>query len=401
VSSALATSVEDIQIIDVDSHVTEPPDLWTSRLSWKRWGDLIPHVRANPDDGEMCWYVGDVRLMGVASSALAGYKDFWPSRPKRIEDADPGAWQSGERLVRLSEYGIQSQVIYPNVLAFHTAALLELQDAELRLSCFQTYNDFLVEFASADTDRLIPLMLLPMWDVDACVEEISRCYESGHRGIVFAPEFDVIGLPGISSGYWDRVFDAAQALDLSINFHAGFAGFSAADFRKQGDAAGHDDEAFRRDYARHSSLTALQGNSRTIAELTTSGLCDRFPRLNFVSVESGFGYVPFLLEALDWQWKSTGVLRSFPSATPPVEVFHRQMYATFWFETDLRLLDRFADNVMFETDYPHPTSLAPGPASYVDHPADMVRKNLADSGLGIDVARKVLHDNAARVYGLA
>jgi predicted TIM-barrel fold metal-dependent hydrolase len=394
-----APALHEIPIVDVDSHVTEPPDLWTSRLSARKWGSLIPHVRPNPVDGEMCWYVGDTRLMGVASSALAGYKDFWPSRPQRLEDADPGSWEPKERLQRLTQYGIQAQVLYPNVLAFHTAALLELQDADLRLACFRTYNDFLIEFADADRDRLIPLMMLPIWDVDECLLELERSWLAGHRGIVFAPEFEVVGLPGISSGYWDPVFDAAQSLDLSINFHAGFAGFSAADFRVQGDAGGQDDEAFRRDYARHSSLTALQGNSRSIAELTTSGVCDRFPRLNFVSVESGFGYVPFLLDALDWQWKSTGVLRRFPHATPPAEVFARQMYATFWFEKDLRLLDRFADNVMFETDYPHPTSLAPGPASYVEHPGDLVRQHLTDAGLGLDVARKVLHDNAVKVYG--
>jgi uncharacterized protein len=394
-----SASLDAIPIVDVDSHVTEPPDLWTARLSHQKWGDLIPHVSVNEATGEQCWYVGDVRLMGVASSALAGYHDFWPSRPYRIEDADPGSWDPRERLVRLDEYGIDSQVIYPNVLAFHTGTLLELQDAELRLACFQAYNDFLVEFASADRRRLIPLMMLPFWDIDECIAEMERCWNAGHRGIVFAPEFEVVGLPGISSGYWDRVFDAAQGLQLSINFHAGFAGFSSAEFRKQGDSEGADDEAFRRGYARDSALVAQAGNSRNIAEITTSGLADRFPALNFVSVESGFGYVPFLINALDWQWKMTGVERRYPNASSPADIFHRQIYATFWFESDLRLLDGFADNVMFETDYPHPTSLAPGPASYVDSPSDMVRRHLVD--LDIGVARKVLHDNAARVYGLS
>src|ERR1700721_1246023 len=117
-----------IPIIDADSHVTEPPDLWTSRLDTKRWGDRVPHLRTNPEDGEQFWYVGDVRLMGVASSALAGFSDFWPARPTRIEDADPGSWDPHVRLQRLTEYGVDSQVIYPNILAFHTATLLELQE---------------------------------------------------------------------------------------------------------------------------------------------------------------------------------------------------------------------------------------------------------------------------------
>ena len=31
------------RVIDVDTHLTEPPDLWTSRVSSK-WGDAVPHV---------------------------------------------------------------------------------------------------------------------------------------------------------------------------------------------------------------------------------------------------------------------------------------------------------------------------------------------------------------------
>jgi hypothetical protein len=31
------------EVIDVDTHITEPPDTWTSRVS-RRWGDDIPHI---------------------------------------------------------------------------------------------------------------------------------------------------------------------------------------------------------------------------------------------------------------------------------------------------------------------------------------------------------------------
>ena len=31
-------------IVDLDAHLVEPPDLWTSRLP-SRWGDMIPHVK--------------------------------------------------------------------------------------------------------------------------------------------------------------------------------------------------------------------------------------------------------------------------------------------------------------------------------------------------------------------
>src|SRR5207248_748306 len=96
---------------------------------------------------------------------------------------------------------------------------------------------------------------------------------------------------------------------------------------------------------------------------------DRFPRLKLVSVESGFGHVPFYLEALDWEWLTFGNT----SPLLPSEYFRRQCYGTFWFErTTLPLLAAYPDNFMFSTDYPHATSLSPGPASPADVPAEHV-----------------------------
>ena len=143
------------------------------------------------------------------------------------------------------------------------------------------------------------------------------------------------------------------------------------------------------------TTSLMLGNAEPIAAIITSGLCDRFPELNFVSVESGFGYLPYLLESLDWHWVGQGgrgALELLPS-----EYFRRQCYGTFWFETTtLPLLELLADNVMFETDYPHPTSLCPGPASQALRPADHIAKHFAS--LPDDVVQKVLHDNAARLY---
>ena len=51
--------IDSVQIIDVDTHVTEPPDLWTSRMSSAKWGDKIPYVRWDDRWNEERWHVGD------------------------------------------------------------------------------------------------------------------------------------------------------------------------------------------------------------------------------------------------------------------------------------------------------------------------------------------------------
>jgi predicted TIM-barrel fold metal-dependent hydrolase len=152
-----------------------------------------------------------------------------------------------------------------------------------------------------------------------------------------------------------------------------------------------------RERARGTGSSLMPFLSETISHIVTSDLCHRFPRLKLVSVESGFGYVPYLMNSLDWHWKNYGCPKEYPDALLPSEYFHRQVYGTFWFETEtLPLLELYADNMMFETDYPHPTSMSPGPYSAADLPSSHVEKHFGV--LTPDTRRKVLHDNAAALY---
>jgi predicted TIM-barrel fold metal-dependent hydrolase len=145
-------------------------------------------------------------------------------------------------------------------------------------------------------------------------------------------------------------------------------------------------------------------NVRVIANLICGGVCHRFPRLNFVSVESGIGWVPFALEHLDWQWKNCGVPLEHPEyELLPSEYFKRQMYACFWFEhgPDFEAaLDVIGyESVLYETDFPHPTSMSPGPASAALRPDVFIDTHL--SHLPDQVVASILHDNAARLYHVA
>jgi predicted TIM-barrel fold metal-dependent hydrolase len=178
---------------------------------------------------------------------------------------------------------------------------------------------------------------------------------------------------------------------MSVNFHVGVGNTAdevAAAMNRQ-----NNDE---RKNAVRSSM-ALMSNARTIAQLVMSDLCERFASLNFVSVESGFGFIPFLLESLNWSWMDNGGRDGFPNRLMPSDYFRRQVYATFWFEKDsLELLAKYQDNTMFETDFPHPTSLSPGPASHAPPPPEIIRRDIEI--VGGEVMYKALFENAARVY---
>ena len=91
-------------------------------------------------------------------------------------------------------------------------------------------------------------------------------------------------------------------------------------------------------------------------------MCHRYPGLKFVSVENGAGWLPFLAESMDWQWLNVGAHKDYPDRLLPSEYLYRQVYGMYWFERDSvrAVIDKLADNLMFETDFPHATSLRPG-----------------------------------------
>jgi predicted TIM-barrel fold metal-dependent hydrolase len=191
------------------------------------------------------------------------------------------------------------------------------------------------------------------------------------------------------------VFAEAQDLEVSINFHLGFGK------RTKQDAAERVGDWMKRDWDLIDFTKGVclnfTNNISTVCDLVLGGVCERFPRLTFVSVESGFGWAPFVLDTMDWQWANNGCHEAFPGRLLPSEYFKRQILTTFWFEkSSFDLIEPFADSVMFETDYPHPTSLAPGPASSSRGPRQTIEANLG--GLSEETRRKVLFENADRVY---
>lgn len=394
--------VDRIPVIDTDTHVSEPPDLWLSRLPTK-WHDIAPRVvqlDTGPDgSSEDVWLIGDDPVASAWRMAMAGWEELsYKSHPWVQSQADPASFDPVARLTQMDEHGISAQVLYPNLLAFYQGGLLRVGTPDFHVACVRAYNDFLSDFTAVAPQRYIPIAMLPFWDADASVAEIERCAEMGHKGLLFSSAPEKAGLPVLGDPYWNPVFGAAQAAGLSINFHV---------------AVGTIDKELAESLEPGSGFkaTPIEGvrgvvrswlaNANAIMEVILCGICDQFPELRFVSVESGYGYLPYLLDGLDWQWLNSGAKESHPGRLKPSEYFRRQMYATFWFEDETvkRLADLYPDNLMFESDFPHSTCLAPGPASYTDAPRVVLEDSFAGK-LPDELLRKLLHDNAARVYNL-
>lgn len=382
------------RIIDVDTHVVEPYDLFTSRLSAK-YGDAVPRVKNV--EGTDFWFFGDKQAGGAGAPAMAGYDKYPPFYPKTLADAETYTWNAAERIKLMDANNIRAQVLFPNVIFFDTATLLKLDSQQLMLDCVRAYNDWQTEFASIAPERFLPQTIVPFWDRDEAMKEMERCYHQGHRGFVFTSEPEHFGQPRLTNPHWDPLFAKAQEMKIPLNFHIGSGDLELGQVMDPSVPT----------HAQYASMGVLffMSNASALTQIICGGICQRFPELNFVSVESGVSWLPFALASLDWQWKNCGVPSEHADRYDllPSEYFRRQIYGAFWFENNDLVkfaIDQLgADNILYETDFPHPTSMSPGPATTAQAPADYVTDVFKD--IPDDKVAKILHDNAARIYGLS
>lgn len=381
-----------LKVVDADTHLTEPHDLWIKRAP-ASIRDRVPQVKMH--NGEMSWVIDGDKTIGLRAHPNSSIRKDGTKVRKlgeflelKYDDVHLGSSQVKERLEVMDQVGIYAQIVYPNILGFGGQATAKV-DPALRLACVQIYNDAMAELQEESGQRMFPMALLPWWDVEEAVKETARAHAMGLRGININSDphqhKDENGnaIPDLAQRHWDPLWEICQDKAMPVNFHIGASEQAMDWLGTQGWPS------LSRDL--RSGLGGAMlffNNGRIVANIIFSGLLDRFPQLKFVSVESGVGWVPFMMEAIDYQLVEIAEGKRFNLM--PSEYFKRNFYACFWFEKrDIsHVLRRVGiDNVLFETDFPHPTGL---------YPIDNLEGRLGD--LTRQERAKVLGGNAAKLY---
>ncbi|WP_419842116.1 amidohydrolase family protein [Candidatus Poriferisodalis sp.] len=383
------TMLDDLKIIDTDSHWSEPYDLWTSRAPAK-YRDRVPQM-AERGGKRRWWFDGSIPIgLPIASSVVdpdgrkitgAAFFDYDNEMVHRA------SYDAAARVEMLKVLGLEAQIMYPNVAGFGNQNFLKSPDDALRLVSVEIYNDALAEFQDASGQRVFGMALLPWWDLDAAVREIERCHANGLRGIVTCSNPEEAGLPDMAMPHWAPVWQACSDLQMPINFHIGSSNGNL-DF--YGKAPWPSFGSERR--LAVGSANLFMGNARVIGNMIYSGVPERFPELKFVSVESGVGWLPFFLEALDHQMRETAPNELAELSMAPSDYFRRQFYGCFWFErSTVRSTVEYvgAQSLMFETDFPHPTCL---------YPRDDHGLAQALEGIAPEDVERIMSLNAAELY---
>lgn len=383
---------DEVRIIDADTHMTERHDLFTSRAP-EKYKDLVPRVRNI--DGKPWWIVDrDVRLGPARGGGVidrAGEKyPFEECKHNGIDWVHQAAWDPEARLEWMDQNGFHAQVLYPNAIGIGGQTLAnEVHDPVLRSLCVELYNDSMADLQQWSNNRFLPMPVLPAWSIEECARTAERLADQGFRGVNMTSDPEETGAPDLADPAWDALWEVCEARQLPVHFHIGASLTSLNFYGKYFWKSQH--QNFRP--AIGGALLYLN-NARAVINSIYAGIFDRFPELKMVSVESGMGWVPFILEAADYQGIENAPAQMAKMSLKPSEYFARNWYATFWFEAENKNLQQLIDqvgedNVMFETDFPHPTCLYPDPLAAVERTMSSLRP---------ETRRKVLGETAAKLY---
>lgn len=391
-------------IISVDDHVIEPPNVWLDRLP-KRFHDVAPRVERHPI-GEMEFVNGKHQVKaGSEDSKLA---DWWVYEDLRVphrrvhvaaglprDDMDlagvtydemrPGCYDATARLADMDIGHIDRSLCFPTFPRFCGQTFSEAKDKDLALLCVKANNDWMVqEWSGPSGGRLIPLCLVPLWDVQLAAAEVRRNAARGVRAVAFSEIPAFLGLPSIhdEDHYWEPFFTACAETGTVVCMHIG----SSSTFQTTSEDA-------------PPVVTAALTFNNAMLSMTDfllSGVLVRHPTLKLAYSEGQIGWIPYILERIDTVWEEHRAWTRVQDTIPerPSAYYFRQIYGCFFNDRHgIRSLDEVGRyNVTFEADYPHVDSTWP-------YTREVAQKLMYD--LEPDVIRDLVRGNALRMLGMA
>jgi predicted TIM-barrel fold metal-dependent hydrolase len=361
-------------LISADSHVVEPPDLWTARLP-ARFRERAPRQLRLPD--------GDAwQIEGVPAPFPFGLTQCGGLPPEqyrlwiRWEEVRPEAVDPAARLAAMDASGVEAELLFPSPRIQNAIAALE--DRAFEAALVAAYNDWLSEWCAKDPRRLLGVRMLPAGGIGPAVAELERTQQRpGLRGVLLsrwpAGGFD---LGPADDPLFARCAEAGEAVHL----HVGLSGSPSQTPAKAHAFTGAFTGAFR-----------FYDPPVRIAEMIYTQLFDRFPALEVVCAEVDVGWVPYLMEQLDDRYARQNPASKRPLALPPSGYFSRNLSYTI-------VKDRFGirnrhavgvDRILWSSDFPHATCDFPDYA-----PA------IAADFAGVPDAERdaILSGNARRLY---
>ena len=388
-----------MKLLSTDDHVIEHPQVWTDRLPAK-YREIGPHiVELDPKDVGAInvagmdvqqhertkpiqqWKYEDRLYPNIGLNAVAGKpREQYGCDPVRFDEMIPGCYDPVARLADMDLDGVWGALNFPSFARFACTVFLDGKDRELALLGVQAYNDWMLdEWCATAPDRYLPLMGLPFWDVELCVQEVHRTMAKGAKAFMFPEGPSNLGLPSFFEPGWDRLWSAFEEVDTPVAMH--FGGGGRAPQAAPGAPLA-------------TVITTFATNSMaTLTDLIFSPVFHKHPKLKIGLNEGGIGWIPYILERADYVWERHRYYQNVDQAVRPSDLYRKHIHGCY-IADDFGLQDGVRqaigiDTITFESDYPHSDSNWPHSRKI----AEEAMLHIPD-----DEAHKIAELNVRRLY---
>ena len=372
-------------VVSADCHANESPDYLT-RFVDPKLHHRLPHMDRRDDGSE--WMITEGNApMRVKGPALP---DGQPAGPvgSRMEEEDLRRNAAGrtvaDRLRDQDRDGVDVEMIFPNkgLLCWATP------DPVFAMEMCRAWNRWALEFYGADgwnDGRTLPLASIAAGDLEGAIAELQWAADNDWVGLclgnaaIYGPKSP--DKPEYNDPMFEPLWSAIEETGLPITFHVS----TGRDPRAVTGAGGA-----VVNYVCHSMETTME----PLVQLIASGVLERHPGLQVGLIESGIGFVPWLIETMDWAHKAHHFWVKPQLTELPSTYFRRQCFASFQ-EDHAGLLAAevhdVVDNLLWANDYPHHEGSWPHSYQSVERQMGHLRE---------DSRAKILGLNAARIFKL-
>ncbi len=344
-------------ICDADSHLLELPDFF-HQYAEPDMRDRLPELSFKADQGP--------RLQAVIDRVMANgrrHDDEHRAEMRKLGDkilSGPRGWKAlgsfdgADRPAVLDLLGFERQLLFST---FSAIVSYEMADLELSFAGARASNRGVSEFCGGD-ERLVGVGFVPMHDVDRALAEVDFALSQG-LGAIWVPATPWAGMsPG--HGAWDPFYARLAEAGVPFTLHVGGSPRELAPAWVNNGLAlpkGFEEGGGEHIHARE--MAALHHPAEVfLTSIIFDGVFERHPALQGMCVELGAGWVPQMLDRLDWVvdiWaRNDDALQALSAKPSEIAAAHLGFTPYAYEDVGSMIHQSSADLYLFSTDFPHP-----------------------------------------------
>ena len=318
-------------VVDADSHVIEPVAVWDEYLDpeyrvmarssfWHKVDEVGPHTILNGRP------VPELPTVNIPRHAVwrpgMTPQDIGALDPKQVHPINPGATDAKQRLADMDAMGVDQALLFPTLFAEYFPVV---ENPDVAYALTRAYNDWIFDFCRVDPDRLIPVAVLPLQDVNFAVREARRVAAAGFKAAMVRPVFFNDRFP--VDVYYRPLWAALEEAGLLTCAHP-TVGPAAAEMDTNAPFVERVSANLRLGHSVAGVVAYAMDNATMLISMMADGLMEKFPKLKMQFTHSGAAWLTIALEKTEtYLWIC---YNEDPVSLNPEGIYHaRQNLVTF------------------------------------------------------------------------